>query len=147
MTYNHLREKLERINDPGFDKPFKDVAGIKKLTIGSTGVVECESYLKGKKSFSYIGIDSGKVRLGAQQIGYDVLGVIENMSYLKLENQENPLYLFGQGGGKKMSKTLIVPLFGSIPIGQTNQRFIHQDGHIYGAYPSIAKKLMEHSHE
>jgi ATP-binding protein involved in chromosome partitioning len=329
MTYDQLREKLEMIKDPSFDKPFKEVAGIKKLTIGPTGVVECEIYLKdkqkdetkvkleivklikidlkfpgikltffdsefileGEKSFKYIGIASGKggvgkstvtaqlafamsrigyrvgvidadmygasipaileipikpinqtsdekmiplaihgievvsteffmpkdkplmwrgpmlgkmlahyfsgvawhadtdvifidmppgtgdvaldinkfapkseilvvttphpnaaavavkAGLGAQQIGHDVLGVIENMSYLQLENQDNPLYIFGQGGGEIVAKTLGVPLFGRIPIGQPEQGFIHLEGPIFEAYIAIAKKIMEHTHE
>lgn len=328
MTYDKLREKLEHIMDPSFDKPLKEVSGIKKLTIGPTGVVECEIYLKdkqkdetkvkleivklikvdlkfpgikltffdstfvleGEKQLRYVGVASGKggvgkstvtaqlayalkhlgyqvgvidadmygasipaileveikpisqtsdekmiplskygievvsteffmpkdkplmwrgpmlgkmlahyfsgvawhndidiilidmppgtgdvaldinkfapksdilvvttphpnaaavavkAGLGAQQIGHEVLGVIENMSYLKLEGHE-PLYIFGQGGGEIVSKTLGVPLYGSIPIGQPEQGFIHKEGHVFESYVMIAKKLMENFHE
>ncbi len=48
MTYDELKSKLELIIDPGFNKPFKDVNGIKKLVVGPTGVAELEIYLKDK---------------------------------------------------------------------------------------------------
>ena len=48
MTYDDLKKRLGEIIDPGFDKPLKDVRGIKKLVVGPTGVVECEIYLKDK---------------------------------------------------------------------------------------------------
>ncbi len=48
MTYDDLKKRLGEIIDPGFDKPLKDVKGIKKLVVGPTGVVECEIYLRDK---------------------------------------------------------------------------------------------------
>ena len=48
MTYDDLRKRIEEMVDPGFEKPFKAVNGIKKLVIGPTGVVEMEIYLKDK---------------------------------------------------------------------------------------------------
>ncbi len=48
MTYDDLKKRLGDVIDPGFDKPLKDVRGIKKLVVGPTGVVECEIYLKDK---------------------------------------------------------------------------------------------------
>ncbi len=48
MTYDDLKKRLGEVIDPGFDKPLKDVRGIKKLVVGPTGVVECEIYLRDK---------------------------------------------------------------------------------------------------
>lgn len=48
LTYDELKAKLGKIIDPGFEKPFDEVGGIKKLVIGPTGVVELEIYLKDK---------------------------------------------------------------------------------------------------
>jgi len=48
MTYDELKKRLGEVIDPGFNKPLKEVRGIKKLVIGPTGVVECEIYLKDK---------------------------------------------------------------------------------------------------
>lgn len=327
MTYKDLRSKLELIKDPTFDLPFKDVQGIKKLTVGPTGVVECELYLKnrqqdetkvkleviklikvelkfpgvklsffdseyvseGEKKVRYVGIASGKggvgkstvtvhlayaltqlgyrvgiidadlhgssipsifdlpikpisqtsdekmiplskygievvsteffmpkekplmwrgpmlgkmlihyftgvawhhetdiilidmppgtgdvaldvnkyvpksdiivvttphpnaahvavkAGLGAQQIGHEVIGVIENMSYLTLDKYETPLHIFGQGGGKQVAKTLGVNVLGTLPIGQPEQGYIHKDGETFQAYIDIAKKVIENT--
>jgi ATP-binding protein involved in chromosome partitioning len=49
MTYDDLKKRLEEIVDPGFNKTFKEVNGIKKLVIGPTGVAELEVYLKDKQ--------------------------------------------------------------------------------------------------
>lgn len=328
MTYDELRSKIEMILDPTFDKPLKDVNGIKKLTIGPTGVVECEIYLKdktkdetavklaivklvkvdlkfpgiklsffesefiaeGEKVIKYIGIASGKggvgkstvtaqlayaihtlgyhvgiidadlhgasipailqlpitpikqtsdeqmiplskygievvsteffmpkekplmwrgpmlgkmlvhyfsgvawhpdidvvlidmppgtgdvaldinkyapksdilvvttphpnaaqvavkAGLGAQQIGHDVIGVIENMSYLSLDKYDEPLKIFGEGGGELVAKTLGVPLIGQMPIGQPSEGYIHEKGTVFDMYLDIASQLMEIKH-
>ncbi len=44
-----------------------------------------------------------------------ILGVVENMSYLKLESGE-VVDLFGQGGGTRLAEAADVPFLGSIPI-------------------------------
>lgn len=51
MTYDDLRKRIEEMIDPGFNKPFKAVNGIKKLVVGPTGVVEMELYLKDKTKY------------------------------------------------------------------------------------------------
>ncbi len=48
-SYDDLRKRLDELVDPGFEKPFKAVGGIKKLVVGPTGVVELELYLKDKQ--------------------------------------------------------------------------------------------------
>lgn len=53
-------------------------------------------------------------------INVPVLGIIENMSYFTpAELPENKYYIFGKGGGEKISKELNVPLIGQIPIVQS----------------------------
>lgn len=44
-----------------------------------------------------------------------ILGVVENMSYLKLEDGRK-LDLFGEGGGRQMAEATGVPFLGSVPI-------------------------------
>lgn len=44
-----------------------------------------------------------------------ILGVVENMSYLMLEDGKK-LDLFGEGGGRQMAESAGVPFLGSIPI-------------------------------
>lgn len=51
MTYDELRSKIEQVVDPGFNRTFKEVNGIKKLVVGPTGVAELEIYLKDKSKY------------------------------------------------------------------------------------------------
>jgi len=48
-----------------------------------------------------------------------VLGIVENMSYLKLPGKEGEIMdIFGSGGGEKIAKAFKIPLLGKIPIEQ-----------------------------
>lgn len=52
-----------------------------------------------------------------QQLGANVLGIVENMSYfIPPDLPERSYDLFGSGGGEKASKELQVPLLGCIPL-------------------------------
>ena len=37
-TYEELKKRIEELEDPGYGKTLKEVEGIKKLTVGPTGV-------------------------------------------------------------------------------------------------------------
>ncbi len=45
-----------------------------------------------------------------------VLGIVENMSYLKVPGQDEPMDIFGRGGGKKVADAFKLPLLAEIPI-------------------------------
>jgi ATP-binding protein involved in chromosome partitioning len=45
-----------------------------------------------------------------------ILGIIENMSYLRCPHCAKPVELFGHGGGRKASERLEVPFLGEIPL-------------------------------
>ncbi len=52
-----------------------------------------------------------------QQMGVNVLGIVENMSYfIPPDMPERNYDLFGSGGGEKASKELNVPLLGCVPL-------------------------------
>ncbi|MBD2652479.1 Mrp/NBP35 family ATP-binding protein [Synechocystis sp. FACHB-383] len=52
-----------------------------------------------------------------QQMGVNVLGIVENMSYFIPPDLPDRQYdLFGSGGGEKASKELNVPLLGCVPL-------------------------------
>ncbi|MEA5534281.1 Mrp/NBP35 family ATP-binding protein [Crocosphaera sp. XPORK-15E] len=52
-----------------------------------------------------------------EQLGVNVLGIVENMSYfIPPDAPERTYDLFGSGGGEKTSKELNVPLLGCIPL-------------------------------
>ncbi|HLT00147.1 MAG TPA: P-loop NTPase [Acholeplasma sp.] len=59
-----------------------------------------------------------KAGLGAKEIGHQVIGVVENMSYYYNESNGKNEFLFGEGGGSEVSKLIKAPLLTQIPINQ-----------------------------
>jgi ATP-binding protein involved in chromosome partitioning len=51
-----------------------------------------------------------------QQLGVDILGIVENMSYFVAPDTGNVYDLFGRGGAKKAAQRVGVPFLGEIPI-------------------------------
>jgi ATP-binding protein involved in chromosome partitioning len=53
-------------------------------------------------------------------IGIPVIGVVENMSWFTpTEHPTEKYYLFGKGGGEKISKDFNIPLLAQIPVNET----------------------------
>ena len=67
---------------------------------------------------SHVAVKAG---IGAQNIGHEVIGVVENMSYYLNTCSNTREYIFGKGGGDTVAKKLGVPVFGQIPIGQPSK--------------------------
>jgi ATP-binding protein involved in chromosome partitioning len=59
-------------------------------------------------------------RAGAMAVKteHQILGVIENMSYFESKKTGEKEYVFGEGGGEKLSEVLGTELLGQIPLGQ-----------------------------
>lgn len=54
-----------------------------------------------------------------EQVGVPVLGIVENMSWFTpSKHPEEKYFLFGRGGGEKLSKIFNVPLIAQIPINE-----------------------------
>ncbi len=51
-----------------------------------------------------------------RQVDMDILGVVENMSGLICPHCSEKINIFGEGGAKRMSETMKVPMLGEIPI-------------------------------
>jgi len=49
------------------------------------------------------------------KLNVPIIGVVENMSYLKCPHCSEQIYLFGQGGGRKISDDFKIPFIGEIP--------------------------------
>lgn len=64
---------------------------------------------------SHVAVKAG---IGAQNIGHEVIGVVENMSYYFNACNQKREFIFGQGGGEVVAKKLGVPLLSQIPLGQ-----------------------------
>jgi ATP-binding protein involved in chromosome partitioning len=50
------------------------------------------------------------------KMGKDVVGIVENMSYFQCEHSIDKIEIFGQGGGKELSKELGIRFLGALPI-------------------------------
>lgn len=82
---------------------------------------------------------------------HEVVGVIENMAYFESKKTGEIEYVFGRGGGEKLSKELDTELLGQIPLEQPEERdddifapAIYEADHRIGKiYTDIASRLME----
>jgi ATP-binding protein involved in chromosome partitioning len=60
--------------------------------------------------------------LMAEKTNLDVIGVVENMSYFRGDDDKE-YRIFGEGGGQALAETLQVPLLGQIPLDPDTRRF------------------------
>jgi len=80
---------------------------------------------------------------------HEVLGVIENMAYFESKLTGEKEYVFGQGGGDKLSEELNTVVLGRLPLNQpdwNDEDFapsIYQEDHLIGKiYLEIADKVV-----
>jgi ATP-binding protein involved in chromosome partitioning len=88
------------------------------------------------------------VRAGlmAKRTQHDILGVVENMSYLECASCGERTYVFGSGGGERLARELQVPLLQQIPIGAVDENGsgIFQASSVQGkAFDHLANDLAE----
>lgn len=87
-----------------------------------------------------------KAGLGAIEIGHDILGVVENMSYYFNEASQENDYLFGEGGGQMTADMLKTELLIQIPINQPmdKESFLYNLDDMNGKlYYALAQKILE----
>jgi ATP-binding protein involved in chromosome partitioning len=60
--------------------------------------------------------DARKAVLMFQQVKVELLGIIENMSFLVIPESGQKLDIFGQGGGERTAEAMGVPFLGSLPL-------------------------------
>ncbi len=51
-----------------------------------------------------------------RQVNVPILGVVENMSYFVCPGTKEQVFIFGQGGGKRLASSCEVPFLGEIPL-------------------------------
>ena len=83
-------------------------------------------------------LDSKKGLTMFTKAGVEILGVVENMSYL-IQQDGTKLHLFGQGGGQKLAQNLNVPFLGEIPINPDVPKFADQGQPIVIADPECVQ--------
>lgn len=91
-------------------------------------------------------------RAGAMAVktDHEILGVIENMSYFESKVTGEKEYVFGKGGGEKLSEVLGTELLGQIPLGQPDENpnefapSVYAGDHPIGKiYLNIAAKIVD----
>lgn len=95
-------------------------------------------------------LDAGKGLAMFKNVGVDVLGIIENMSFYLCPHCGERSEIFSHGGGKKASEKEEVPFLGEIPInvkiregGDSGQPLVvaEPDGELAKRFRDIAKTL------
>ncbi len=61
-------------------------------------------------------LDAKRSAYAFNKLNVKLIGIIENMSYFICPDNKKEYYIFGKGGGEKISKILNIPLLGKIPI-------------------------------
>lgn len=86
-----------------------------------------------------------KAGLGAQHIGHEVIGVVENMSYYLNPCNQKREFIFGEKGGETVARKLGVSLIGQVPIGQPqNGDYVFTGSEDAGkVYNEIAKTVIK----
>ncbi len=87
-----------------------------------------------------------------QQVQIPILGVVENMSFFVHPSSQEKLYIFGKGGGERLSREYGVPFLGFIPIdpeicqsgdaGRSIFRDEKNDSLTIQCYKELASKVM-----
>lgn len=90
------------------------------LTIVQTIAVTGALIVTTPQDVALIDVVKGVSMFKSKSVDVPVLGVVENMSWFTPEElPDNRYYIFGKGGGEKVSKKLNIPLLAQIPIVQS----------------------------
>jgi ATP-binding protein involved in chromosome partitioning len=60
--------------------------------------------------------DARKAVLMFRQVRVEVLGIVENMSYMVVPGSDQRIDVFGEGGGKRTAEAMSVPFLGELPL-------------------------------
>ena len=63
--------------------------------------------------------DGRKAVLMFRQVKIELLGIVENMSYLLVPGSNQRVDVFGEGGGKRTAEAMGVPFLGELPLDPT----------------------------
>ena len=85
-----------------------------------------------------------KAAVGYHDLQHDIIGIIENMSYLRNKETGTIEYPFGQGGGEEIAKIINSEIIATIPIGLPTHHFglYELDEEAGVAYDDIATLIL-----
>lgn len=89
------------------------------------------------------------------QVHIPIIGIVENMSYYLSDENSEPAYLFGKGGGEKLAIQSKVPFLGQVPLdpyicqcGDLGRSIFKENGQLKNAsvfaFQNLAKQLAAH---
>ena len=87
---------------------------------------------------SHIAIKAG---YAAKDLGQEVIGVVENMSYYEVNGEKR--FIFGQGGGKEVADELLVELLAQLPIVPTENSIYNETDKAGIQYLNLANNIMK----
>ena len=118
MLNSIIRQFLYQVNWGGLDYLIVDMppgTGDAQLTLAQAVPIAGAVIVTTPQTVSLLDARRG-LRM-FQQLGANVLGIVENMSYFIPPDLPDRSYdLFGSGGGEKASRELQVPLLGCVPL-------------------------------
>jgi ATP-binding protein involved in chromosome partitioning len=93
--------------------------------------------------------DARKAVLMFQQLRVDVLGIVENMSYMLVPGTSQRIDVFGEGGGKRTAVAMGVPFLGEVPLdpqirigGDSGNPVSLANGEQFRAFSAIAERVV-----
>jgi ATP-binding protein involved in chromosome partitioning len=94
--------------------------------------------------------DARKAVLMFQQVRVNVLGIVENMSYMIVPGTSQKIDVFGEGGGKRTAQAMNVPFLGELPLdpsirigGDTGKPVMLADDSRWDGFTLIAEHVIE----
>jgi ATP-binding protein involved in chromosome partitioning len=100
--------------------------------------------------------DGRKAVLMFRQVKVELLGLIENMSYLVVPETGQHIDVFGQGGGQRTAEAMDIPFLGALPLdprvrvaGDTGEpvTLLGEDNPQAAGFYAIARRLVERCEE
>lgn len=93
--------------------------------------------------------DARKAVLMFQQVRVNVIGIVENMSYMLIPGTTQRIDVFGEGGGKRTAEAMNVPFLGDLPLdpairigGDTGKPVALADGDQSAGFTAIARRVV-----
>ncbi len=94
--------------------------------------------------------DARKAVLMFQQVRVNVIGIVENMSYMIVSGTSQKIDVFGEGGGKRTAQAMDVPFLGELPLdpqirigGDTGKPIMLSDDGRADAFTMVAERVIE----